>query len=177
MTDDHRPDAMQRVWQSLGEGKDVTTLKEVHAYAQRLQRRIAWRNGREYIAAVIVTAMLGQAIWNIPSTLIRIASLLIIAATAFVLYYLHAHGSVQPLPQELGAANGVDGAPCTAGPGVASGCDRRRTNGGDNGRRAPAESLRRRPHPGADRSSTVARSRLARDDDWRRCPCQHRTDS
>ena len=83
------------------------SLDDIRAGARKLERRIAWRNGREYLAAVIVTAMFGQAIWQIPSTMARLGLGLIIVGVAFVVYYLHTHGSVRPLPEEFGAASAV----------------------------------------------------------------------
>jgi len=84
------------------------SLDQIRAHARTLERRIAWRNGREYVAAVFVAAMFGQAIWHIPSTTIRVASGLIIAGTAFIVYHLYTRGSVRPLPQEIGTTSAID---------------------------------------------------------------------
>ena len=98
----------QELWQSQ-QKEDVTmTLEQVRAHARRLERRVAWRNGREYAAAVPVIVVFGWAAWSLPSPLIRIASPLTIAAVAFVLWYLHEHGSAQALPPELGTTNAVE---------------------------------------------------------------------
>ena len=108
MTDERRGDELQRLWQAQPKEETMMSLDALRAYARKLERRVAWRNGREYVAAVIVTIMFGQAIWNIPVLAIRIACAMIIAATAFVVYHLHKHGRSRPLPQDFGSASALE---------------------------------------------------------------------
>jgi hypothetical protein len=82
----------QELWQSQPEQEQIMSLERVRAEAQRWQRRIARRNAREYAAFAIVAVMFGRAAWTSPSDLVRVASVLIVAAAAFVSYYIHTRG-------------------------------------------------------------------------------------
>jgi hypothetical protein len=91
----------QALWQSQPRTGRVLSLDEVREHAHRLERRVARRNLREYVAAVIVVIGYGWGMWVMPSALIRGGALLIIAATVLVVWRLHRWGRAQPLPSDL----------------------------------------------------------------------------
>jgi hypothetical protein len=107
MTDER----LQQLWQSEG-GETTMSLDEIRMYTQKLERRIAWRNGREYVAAVVGAGFFGYAMWTFPSMTVRVACGLILAGAAFIVYHIHTYGSVRPRPQDFaqdfGAANGLE---------------------------------------------------------------------
>ncbi|HZT77304.1 MAG TPA: hypothetical protein VFA27_11640 [Vicinamibacterales bacterium] len=107
MTDEYGDAALQRLWQSQPKETTMTPLDDLHDGALRFQQRIAWRNGREYAAGAIVIVMFGYAVATSPSPIIRVASALIIAATAFVSFYLHTHGAARRAALDALAAASV----------------------------------------------------------------------
>jgi hypothetical protein len=92
---------LQTLWQSQPSSGRTMSLDEIRQHAARLEHRVARRNLREYVAAVLVVAAYGCGMWLIPSPLIRVGAVLIIAATALVVWRLHRWGRTQPLPSDL----------------------------------------------------------------------------
>jgi di/tricarboxylate transporter len=79
----------------------VAELRDVPQAAQRFQRRIFWRNLREYAAGVIVTAASGYYVLVSHSAVIRTGCGLIVAGALFVLFMLHKWGAARNLPSEI----------------------------------------------------------------------------
>jgi hypothetical protein len=90
---------LQALWQSQPSSGRIISLDEIQQHAHRLERRVARRNLREYVAAVIVVAAYGWGMWLIPSLMIRVGAVLIIVATS-------ARGRVAS-PVGAGSAAGV----------------------------------------------------------------------
>jgi hypothetical protein len=78
----------------------VAELCDVPQAAQRFQRRIVWRNLREYAAGAVVTASFGYYISAFHSALIRTGCGLVIAGTLFVVFTLHKRGAARTVPSE-----------------------------------------------------------------------------
>src|SRR6058998_1611847 len=76
-------------------------LEEIRERARRPERRVARRNQREYIAAVVVVFGYGLILWRVPFATARIGAGLIIAATIFICYRLHVHGSAESLRTDV----------------------------------------------------------------------------
>jgi hypothetical protein len=79
MTDSPQ-DPAQALWQSQSPSAPPMSLEQVREEARGLERRIARRNLREYVAAVGVVFAFGWALWSGPSAAARIGAGLIIAA-------------------------------------------------------------------------------------------------
>jgi len=78
------------------------SVEELRAKAAKFRSRIARRNLREYIAAVIVIAIFGWDTWKETLLLPRIAFLLLIAACIYYIWHLHRWGTARPLPTDAG---------------------------------------------------------------------------
>lgn len=98
----------QALWQSQSRGEPAISLEQVREMARRLERRVARRNRREYIAAVVVVFGYGWILWQVPLAAVRIGAGLIIAATIFVCYRLHVHGSAASLRTDLGMKSSLE---------------------------------------------------------------------
>jgi hypothetical protein len=96
----HDNDA-QALWQSQPRGEPVISLEEIRARARRMERRVARRNVREYVALPIVVAAFGSVIWVGPTSSMRVGAGLIIAAAVFVVYRIHRRGTATSLPADL----------------------------------------------------------------------------
>lgn len=75
------------------------TLEDVRRRATRMERRIYWRNLREYIAGAIVIGAFGASLWHYRGWQM-IPSLLLIAGTGYVLFQLHRRGAIRSLPPD-----------------------------------------------------------------------------
>jgi hypothetical protein len=72
------------------------------------QRRAALRNALEYAACVVVIACFASYMVAFPFPLMRIGSLLIIAATLAVAWQLRVRAASAPLPADLGARSWLE---------------------------------------------------------------------
>ena len=107
MTDQSHDGDLQALWQSQSRGEAVISLDEIRSRARRLERIVARRNLREYVAAAIVIPVFGLTMWVGPGT-IRIGAGLIIAATVFFVYHLHARGAAKSPPADLALRASLD---------------------------------------------------------------------
>jgi len=107
MTDSFQKDPMA-LWQSQPRGDRAISIEEVREGARRLQRRVARRNRREYIAAVVVVIGYGLIVWRLPFAAARIGAGLIIAAPIFICYRIHVHGSAESLGTDVGIKSSLD---------------------------------------------------------------------
>lgn len=108
MTDSRPEDALQALWQSQPPREWAMSIEEVREKAQRLERRVARRNRREYIAGVVVVLGYGWILWRAPSAVVRAGAGLIIAATIFICYQLRVHGSAASLQADVGITSSLD---------------------------------------------------------------------
>ena len=108
MTDQSHDGDLRALWQSQSRGEATISLEEIRSRARRLERIVARRNLREYVAAAIVTPAFGWIMWVGPSGTIRIGAGLIIAATVFFVYQLHVRGSAMSLAADLGLSSSLD---------------------------------------------------------------------
>src|SRR5581483_6845212 len=96
------PKDLRALWQSQ-EGENATiSLAEIRRQSTRFERRIWWRNLREYAAAAVVIgfSMYGLRLlhgWD------RLPALLTIAGTIYVVVQLHQRGSARSMPNDAGA--------------------------------------------------------------------------
>jgi hypothetical protein len=84
------------------------SIADVREHARRLERRVDRRNRREYIAGVAVVAGYGWILWRAPSITARAGAGLIVAATIFICYQLHVHGSAASLQADIGLQSSLD---------------------------------------------------------------------
>jgi hypothetical protein len=72
------------------------TLAQIHARA--FQSRIRWRNGREYVACLVVIVLFSRIALIAQLPLVRLGGALIVLGTVFVGWQLYRRGSAQPVP-------------------------------------------------------------------------------
>ncbi len=90
---------------SLGKNQQIgpvqISLAELHQKAQKLQKRILWRNLGEYATSAFVIACFGYYIWKFSAPMVRFGCVLVIAGVLFVVYQLHKKGAARPVPAEM----------------------------------------------------------------------------
>ena len=84
------------------------SLEQIREKARYLERRVARRNRREYIAAVFVVFAYSLILWRAPSAAVRIGAALILAATAVVCYRLRVHGSAASLQDDVAIKSSLE---------------------------------------------------------------------
>jgi len=109
MTNESPPnDRLKSVWQNQPSEGMRMSVDEIRQRAGKFQRKIYWRNAREYVAALVVLAIFGFDFWHTSDALARVAFGLIIAGTLYVMWNLHERGASRSLPADLGLASGLD---------------------------------------------------------------------
>lgn len=96
---------IKSLWQSQTAEKQPLSLGDVRHKAKKFQRKIWWRNGREYIVGLILLPILVRGIVTTESLFLRIGNSLLVAASLFVIYYLWTKGSSRSLPQDRVSEN------------------------------------------------------------------------
>ena len=83
------------------------SLDDIRRKAQKFDRTIRRRNGREYIAAAFVVAIFGYYIWHFHEWFLRIGSGLVIAGAVYMVWQLHRRGSAASEAADLGLTTGL----------------------------------------------------------------------
>ena len=99
---------MRQVWQNQSVNPIQMSLDEIRKKAEKFQRRVRWRNIREYLGAVLVVAIFGSFFWRYDSMLPCIGSALVIAGTLYMMYQLHKRGSAKIVPADLASRTCLD---------------------------------------------------------------------
>jgi len=91
-------DELRNAWQNQPGENLAMSLEEIRRRAGKFQRRIWWRNAREYVAFAIVVVVFGYYIKWIPNAVARVGSLLTIAGALYAAYQLHRRASSETAP-------------------------------------------------------------------------------
>ena len=98
---------MTELWQCQPVEGIKMSVEEIRKRATRFEKKIMWRNAREYVAGGIAAALLTSFFIQSHDTLFRVACGLMIAGLAYMAYQLHCRASARRMPAELGAANSL----------------------------------------------------------------------
>jgi hypothetical protein len=93
----------QTLWQSQTQEHEPMSLAEIHQKARSLEKKVRWRNAREYVASVIVIAGFSPVLLHRDSWMMQAGAALIILATLFVAWQMHRQASARAVP-EIGEA-------------------------------------------------------------------------
>lgn len=95
---------VQNLWQSQPVEGIPMSVETIRKRAGKFERRVFWRNFREYASSALAICMFGFFLIRDQRTLPRIAYVLFIAAIIWVVIQLHRRGSVKNMPEALGAS-------------------------------------------------------------------------
>ncbi len=107
MTNESASDDMKNLWQSQPTEPPRIRLEDFRKKMNRFDRRIFWRNVREYAAGVVVIAAFGYYEWRLRGLLLRVGSALMIAGVLYVMYQIHRRAALQSAPADLGLSTCV----------------------------------------------------------------------
>jgi hypothetical protein len=99
------------IWQNQPvEEKEMITISDIRARADKLRSRIRWRNVALYVwSAFNIVAGLWLMLWGVsPLVAYRYPMLLMIVAHLFVLWQINYRIGTRPLPEELGARSALN---------------------------------------------------------------------
>src|ERR1035441_113308 len=107
MANELRPDDLGEVWRTQNVEHTQMTINEIREKARKFQRKIYFRNLREYVAIAVVAAFFGYSMGKYPP-LMRAGAGLIIAGVLYVAYQLHRRGSSKTAAADLATASCLD---------------------------------------------------------------------
>jgi hypothetical protein len=108
MGDELSDSKVEALWQGQPTEPPHISPEDLRRKMDRFERRIYWRNVREYVAGAFVVAAFGYYEWRFPTVLMRIGSGLMILGTLYVMYELHRRASARTAPAELGMSTCLD---------------------------------------------------------------------
>ncbi len=108
MTNESGSNDMKNLWQSQPTEPPRIRPEQLRKNMHKFERRIFWRNLREYAGGLVVIAIFGYYEWRFNALLVRFGSGMIIAGTLYVMYQLHRRASKRPAPVELGSSTCID---------------------------------------------------------------------
>jgi len=100
MTNEVRNPA-QRLWQDQPVEGITMSIEIIRKRAAKFERKILWRNVREYVAALIAAAPLGYFLITARNLFARVTFGLLIAGLAWMVVQLHRRASVRKMPVGL----------------------------------------------------------------------------
>jgi len=83
------------------------SVEEIRKRSAKFEKRIMWRNVREYVAGTIAAGLFASFLVKSHDLFFQLACSLIIAGLAYMAYQLHRRTSPRSIPAELGAANSL----------------------------------------------------------------------
>ena len=107
MANELRPDDLGEVWRTQNVEHTQMTINEIREKARKFQRKIYFRNLRDYVAIAVVAAFFGYSMGKYPP-LMRAGAGLCIAGMLYVAYQLHRRGSAKTLASDLAPASCLD---------------------------------------------------------------------
>lgn len=99
---------LKKLWREQPVAEATPSLAQLRQAAKRFNRRVALRNGIEYVACVLVCLGFGRYIVLFPHLLIRLGSVMVMAGACLVAWQMHRRASSQPLPSEAGAQSWLE---------------------------------------------------------------------
>ena len=99
-------DDMREVWQSQPVEGISISLEEIRDLSQRWERRIHWRNAREYLGGIAAAAVFAASLWRARGWH-RLPPAMLIAGLAFVLWQVHRRGAAGTPPAGAGLLDSI----------------------------------------------------------------------
>lgn len=99
---------MRELWINQKTEGVQMSIEQVRNEAGRFERKIQWRNLREYIVAIAIVLFFGWLFLKVHDLLPRVGCGLIIAGTAYVTWHLLSHGSPGVIGENAGLASWIE---------------------------------------------------------------------
>ena len=99
--------SIQQIWQGQPVEGTKMSVEEVRTHSAKFERKIRWRNVREYVAGAIAAGLFVSFIVKSHDVFFQLACGLIIAGLAYMAYQLHRRTSPRNMPGDLGAVSSL----------------------------------------------------------------------
>ena len=99
---------LKNVWQSQRLEGTCMSADQIRQRAGKFEKKIYWRNAREYAAAFVVVGFCAFQLWRSPDVLAGVGFVLVIAGMSYLVWQLHRQGSSRTPPAEMGLTSGAD---------------------------------------------------------------------
>ena|SRR5579872_85040 len=99
---------MKELWQSQPTEGVRMSIDQIRLSAGTFQRKIHWRNVREYVTAVALVVFFSFEFWRAGDLVVRVGFGLLILGTSYLIWHLLSKGSWGPLPEEMGLSSCVE---------------------------------------------------------------------
>lgn len=99
---------IKELWQGQPTEGVRMSVEQVQASAGSFQRKIQWRNAREYVAALVVVVFFGFQFVRTGDVPARIGFGLLIAGMCYMVWHLHFKGAWRPLPGDAGLSSCIE---------------------------------------------------------------------
>jgi hypothetical protein len=86
-------DELQDLWQSQNPEPIHMSMEEIRRKAVKLQRRVRWRNVREYVSCLAGIVISGRWIWTMSNPIMRAGSAVMVVSMLYVIYQLYRRGA------------------------------------------------------------------------------------
>lgn len=96
-----------QLWQSQPVEGIKMSVEEIRSRATKFEKKIFWRNIREYVGSAIAIGLFVSFFVNSHDSLFRTGCALCIAGLLYMAYQLNRRASVRSLPAELGAESSL----------------------------------------------------------------------
>jgi small-conductance mechanosensitive channel len=93
--------SVQEIWQSQPVEVTKMSVEELRRRAGRFERKIRWRNIREYVASLIAAGLMGYFYITAHDVASRVTFALFIAAMLWIVIALHRMGSARRTPHDV----------------------------------------------------------------------------
>ena len=102
--DSMNEDRMKEIWLCQPVEGIQMSVDQIRQRASKFEKKILWRNLREYVASLIAAVLFASFLIKSHDTLFRAGCALLIAGLAYVAWHLHRKGSAKSLHSEMGTA-------------------------------------------------------------------------
>ena len=99
---------MQKIWQCQPVEGIKMSVEEIRKRSTSFEKKIFWRNMREYVAGAVAIVLLGVSIARSHNLLDRSAFVLLIAGMVYVMYQLHRRGAAKSMPASAAGGPSLD---------------------------------------------------------------------
>ena len=98
---DLQKNSVQELWQSQPVEVTKMSVEEIRRRAGKFERKIRWRNIREYVASLIAAALMGYFYITADDVASRVTFALFIVAMLWIVIALHRMGSARRTPVDV----------------------------------------------------------------------------
>jgi hypothetical protein len=99
---------LNKLWQDQPAERLPMTVEDIRNRGGRLEKKVGWRNLREYAGAAFVVIGCAAFGWREKNVTVLIGAAFMVLGTLYVVYHLHRFGAARSMPSDLGLTDCFD---------------------------------------------------------------------